>query len=95
MKQDHSIKNTLALNPYKKAISRYIRSAMVLKNKRYEDLVGDLAEKGIHITSDNLRSKVSKGMFSADLFVAIIESLKVETVALEDILKLTGETHFS
>lgn len=93
MKQDHSIKNTLALSPYKKAISRYIRSAMVLKNKRYEDLIGDLAKKNIHITSDNLRSKISKGIFSADLFVAIIEALKMEAVALEDILKLTSETH--
>ena len=91
MKQDQSVKNRIALSPYKIAITRYVRSAMALRNKRYEDLVFDLAQKGIHINPDNLRSKVSKGMFSADLLVAIIEVLKVEKVALSEILTLVKE----
>ena len=69
------------------AITRYIRSAMVLTGKKYDDLVIELEGRGIHLTTDNLRSKVSKGMFSADLLVAIIDVLDVQENAMSDILK--------
>lgn len=91
MKQDQSVQNRAALAPYKTAITRYIRSAMALRNKRYEDLVADLSRSGIHLNAENLRSKVSKGMFSADLLAAIIEILGVEENALTEILKLVSE----
>ena len=88
VKQDQSVRNKAALSPYKVAVSRYIRSAMALKSKRYDDLVYELGQKGVQLTADNLRSKVSKGMFSADLLAAIIDVLEVEDVALIEILKL-------
>ncbi|BCE01570.1 DUF6471 domain-containing protein [Marinicellulosiphila megalodicopiae] len=88
MKHEQSIHNKNALKPYKQAISRYIRSAMVLKGMKYDQLSERLLDKGIDLTSDNLRSKVSKGMFSADLLVAIIDILQVEEVAMSEILKL-------
>ena len=87
MDQNQSVKNRQAMTPYKQAIARYIRSAMMLKGLKYNDLTERLAEKGVLMTPENLRSKVSKGMFSADLFVAIIEVLQVEEAALIDILK--------
>ena len=87
MKQDQSLKNKVALTPYKTAISRYIRSAMVLQDKRYDDLVEDLHQIGVHLTSDNLRSKVSKGMFSADMLAAIIDVLRIEDRAMREIMK--------
>ncbi len=87
MEQTQSLNNKIAFAPYKTAITRYIRSAMVLTGKKYDDLVIELEGRGIHLTTDNLRSKVSKGMFSADLLVAIIDVLDVQENAMSDILK--------
>jgi len=87
MKPSQSLSNKQAFAPYKSAITRYIRSAMVLKGKKYDDLVIELEARGIFLTTDNLRSKVSKGMFSADLLVAIIDVLEVQENAMRDILK--------
>ncbi len=91
MDQNQSVKNRKAMTPYKQTIARYIRSAMMLKGLKYNDLAERLAEQGLVMTAENLRSKVSKGMFSADLFVAIIEVLNVEQDALIDILRLLKE----
>ncbi|MCJ8313346.1 MAG: hypothetical protein HRU38_12755 [Saccharospirillaceae bacterium] len=87
MHQDQSIRNKVALKAYKQSISRYIRSAMVLKGIKYDKLTKLLSDIGIELSSDNLRSKVSKGLFSADLLVAIIDVLEVEQQALPEILK--------
>jgi len=87
MDQDQSVKNRQSLAPYKQAITRYIRSAMVLNGMKYNELADALATRGIVMTSDNLRSKVSKGMFSADLLAAIIDVLNVEQDAMAEIMK--------
>lgn len=76
-----------ALAPYKSAVSRYIRSAMILKHFRYDDLARALNDKGITLTDSNLRNKVSRGMFSADLLIAIIDVLDVGESAMGEILK--------
>ncbi len=89
MNQDQSIKNRQSLSPYKLAITRYIRSSLALKGLKYDDLSDALNEKGISMTPENLRSKTHKGMFSADLFAAIIEVLELEEDALREILKQT------
>ena len=87
MKENESLSNKTALAPYKTAIARYIRSVMVLKNVRYDDLADTMASQGIVLTASNLRNKVSKGLFSADMLVMIIEALGVEEIALAEILK--------
>lgn len=89
MNQDQSLKNRQALASYKVALTRYIRSALVLKGLKYDDLCEALATKGITMTPENLRSKTHKGMFSADLFIAMIDVLELEHDALTDILKQT------
>ena len=89
MNQDQSIKNRQALSPYKLAITRYIRSSLALKGLKYDDLSDALNKRGIIMTPENLRSKTHKGMFSADLFAAIIDVLELEENALRDILKQT------
>ncbi|WP_160153460.1 DUF6471 domain-containing protein [Microbulbifer sp. ALW1] len=91
MDHKQSLDNHRALTPYKQATARYIRASMALKNVRYNDLADALAERGITVTAENLRSKVSKCMFSADLFIAILDVLGVEGGALTDILKQTRE----
>ncbi|TBR38437.1 hypothetical protein CBF23_012110 [Marinomonas agarivorans] len=87
MNQDQSLKNRQALAPYKLALTRYFRSALALKGLKYDDLCEALKEKGITMTPENLRSKTHKGMFSADLFLAMIDVLDLEPDALSDILK--------
>ena len=91
MDQNQSVKNRQAMTPYKQAIARYIRSAMMLKGLKYNDLAEKLEANGLIMTPENLRSKVSKGMFSADLFVAIIQVLQVQESALTEILKQLDE----
>ena len=88
MEPEQSIKNRRALAPYKQATTRYIRAAMVLHGVRYNELAESLAKNGIVMTPENLRSKVSKGMFSSDLLAAIIDVLGVEEDAMREILKL-------
>ena len=87
MNQDQSIRNKAALKAYKQSISRYIRAAMVLNGIKYDQLTERLQQLDIHLTADNLRSKVSKGMFSADLLVAIIQVLDTQEQAMADIIK--------
>lgn len=82
MKPEQSVINKASLTPYRDSISRFIRSTMILKNKRYEDLASGLEQRGILLTSENLRSKVSKGAFAADLLMAIFDVLEVEGDAL-------------
>lgn len=91
MDQKQSLENHRALSPYKLAIARYVRAAMALKGVRYNDLASALADKGIAVTPENLRSKVSKCMFSADLLVAILDVLDADEKALPDILRQTRE----
>ena len=88
MDPEQSIKNRHALVPYKLAIARYIRAAMILKGVKYNELAESLGQKGIGVTPENLRSKVSKGMFSSDVLAAIIDVLGVEEDAMREILKL-------
>lgn len=87
MKETQSLKNKAALAPYKEAIARYIRSQMVLKNQRYDDLAIALRQKGIELTGSNLRNKVSKGLFSADMLLVILELLEASDSAVSEILK--------
>ena len=88
MEPEQSINNRRSLAPYKQAITRYIRAAMVLKGLKYSALADRLTHKGVVITPENLRSKVSKGMFSSDLLAAIVDVLGLEEDAMREILKL-------
>lgn len=86
-----SLDNQRALAPYKTAIARHVRASMALKGIRYGDLAAALGSRGISVTPENLRSKVSKCMFSADLLAAIIDVLGAENNAMPDILKQAHE----
>ncbi|MFL0808339.1 MAG: DUF6471 domain-containing protein [Oceanobacter sp.] len=91
MKPEQSVINKASLSPYRDSISRFIRSTMILRNKRYEDLASGLEQRGIVLTSENLRSKVSKGAFAADLLIAIFDVLEVEEDALKKMRDIRQE----
>lgn len=91
MKQEQSVKNKEALAPYKNAVVRYIRARMVLKQIKYEDLVVALQDRGVHLTANNLRNRVSKGLFSADMLLMLIEILDVQEDAMQKMLEQVGD----
>jgi hypothetical protein len=91
MKPEQSVQNKAHLAAYRTALSRYIRSTMVLKGLKYEDLSSELAQFEVYLTQENLRSKVSKGMFSADLLLLLFKILNVEQTACGDILTLVDQ----
>lgn len=85
MNQERSLDNRQALKPYKQAISRFIRASMAMKGWRYIDLAEALAKQGIEVTPENLRSKVSKCIFSADLLLVILVVLEVQDSAMKEL----------
>lgn len=87
MNQEQSILNKAALEPYKTAAARYIRSCMVLKQLKYEDLVVALQAKGVVLTANNLRNRVSKGLFSADMLLILLEIISVNEDAVKKMLE--------
>jgi hypothetical protein len=91
MDPEQSIKNRLALEPYKLATTRYLRSTMALKGIKYNELSESLAQRGIEMTPANLRSKVSKGMLAADLLAAIVDVLEVKDNPIQEIIKLVSD----
>ncbi len=91
MKPEQSVSNKASLAPYRASISRYIRATMILRNKRYEDLAAGLEQRGIVLTSENLRSKVSKGAFAADLLMAIFDVLDVDNEAIASMKAIREE----
>lgn len=91
MNPEQSIHNKASLSTYRTHLSRYIRSTMILKGLKYDDLSARLEEYGVSLTADNLRSKVSKGMFAADLMLLLFKIMQVEDSALLDIMKLVEQ----
>lgn len=55
----------------------------------YTHICQELERLGIIYTPENLRNKVSRGMFSADLLVALLKVLEPEEDALKKIIELT------
>ena len=91
MNPEQSINNRLALEPYKLATTRYIRSTMARKGIKYNELTESLSQKGIVMTPANLRSKVSKGMLASDLLAAIVDVLDVKDNSIQEIIKLVSD----
>jgi hypothetical protein len=60
-----------------------VRAVMVKRRFTYAQLVDRLAELGIEENERNLRNKVARGTFSAVFFVACLEAMGVERLALE------------
>ena len=55
-----------------------IRSQMTLKNCSVSDLNKELKNKhGIELTEQSLANKISKGSFSGDFFIMVLEALGV------------------
>ncbi len=91
MGQEKSVNNKIALQPYKTAMTRYLRSLMTLRGTTYPQLSAKLEQRGIQLTSEHLRNKVSKGLMPTDLFIILCEELNAVDKALAEIGGIAGD----
>ncbi len=80
-----------APNPWRKLISRYIKSEMTKKGIKYEELSSRLAKTGTQQTAANLRNKINRGILGADLFVQILFVLETNQLSREQLTEILEE----
>lgn len=60
-----------------------LKAELKRRNMTYEQLAEKLAEIGVHDTAQNLRTKMSRGGFSAVFFVQCLRAMGCQAVRLE------------
>jgi lambda repressor-like predicted transcriptional regulator len=68
-----SVNNKKSILPYAKACTLHIKKLMVEHEMTYDDIVAKLEERGVVLSSSNLRNKVSGNALSAGLFFLMVE----------------------
>ncbi len=63
---------------------RVLRAEMARRDVKYSELVEKLAQMGEIITYVNLRSRLSRGVFTADFFLKCLSALEVKTIRIGD-----------
>lgn len=71
-----------------KVVSRFIKSEMAIKDMKYKDLQKGLAKLGTHQTDSNLRQKVNRGQFSAQLFLQLLVVLDIQHLEIAKIKQI-------
>ena len=61
-----------------------LKAEIKRRNMTYEQVSARLAEMGIHETPTNLRTKISRGGFSAVFFVQCLRAVGVKSLALDE-----------
>ena len=61
---------------------RILRAEMVRRGVSYDDLAKLLGEAGVKETNKSLRSKLSRGSFTADFFLQSLTAMGVTTLHL-------------
>ena len=60
-----------------------LKAEIKRRNLTYEQVSARLAEMGVHETPTNLRTKISRGGFSAVFFVQCLRAVGVKSLALD------------
>jgi hypothetical protein len=68
-----SVNNKKSILPYAKASTLHIKKLMVEHEMTYDDIVAKLEQRGVVLSSSNLRNKVSGNALSAGLFFLMVE----------------------
>lgn len=63
---------------------RILRAEMVRRDVSYDDLANLLGEAGVKETNKSLRSKLSRGSFTADFFLQALNAMGVTSLRLTD-----------
>ena len=61
-----------------------LKAEIKRRNLSYEQVSAKLAETGVHETPTNLRTKISRGGFSAVFFVQCLKAIGCRSLTLED-----------
>ena len=64
-------------------VKRLLKSELTRKGVTYSQLVGKLADLGVHDTEPNIRNKISRGKFTAVFLIQCLQAIGVERVALD------------
>jgi len=62
-----------------------LKAEIKRRNMTYEQVSARLAEMGVHETPTNLRTKISRGGFSAVFFVQCLRAVGVRSLALDEV----------
>jgi hypothetical protein len=68
-----SVNNKKSILPYAKATTLHVKKLMVEYEMTYDGIVEKLEQRGVVLSSSNLRNKVSGNALSAGLFFLIVE----------------------
>lgn len=69
---------------WQNVVKGMLKAEIKRRNMTYEQVSAKLAEIGIRETPTNLRTKISRGGFSAVFFVATMRAIGVEQVRFQD-----------
>src|SRR5690606_34721969 len=69
---------------WSKVVSKMIRAELAKRDMSYQDLIDKLRGLDVQINVDDLRARVSRGNFSATLFVQCLKAMGVKTLLFED-----------
>ena len=63
-------------------VKRLLKAELTRKGITYAQLVGKLADIGVHETEPNVRNKISRGKFTAVFLLQCLEAIGVDRVQL-------------
>lgn len=63
-------------------VKRLLKAELTRKGVTYSQLVGKLADIGVHDTEPNIRNKISRGKFTAVFLVQCLEAIECRTLNL-------------
>ncbi|WP_305097119.1 DUF6471 domain-containing protein [Croceibacterium aestuarii] len=61
-----------------------LKAELTRRGITYAQLVGKLADIGVHDTEPNIRNKISRGKFTAVFFLQCLEAIGASSVRLRD-----------
>ena len=76
-----SVNNKKSILPYAKATTLHLKKLMVEHEMTYDDIVVLLEQRGVVLSSSNLRNKVSGNALSTVLFFLMVEIISGEASA--------------
>ena len=76
-----SVNNKKSILPYAKGASLHIKKLMVEHEITYDEIVGLLEQRGVVLSSSNLRNKVSGNALSCGLFFLMVEIITGDLTA--------------
>ncbi len=61
-----------------------LKAELKRRGVTYADLVGKLADVGVHDTEPNIRNKISRGKFTAVFMVQCLQAIACRSLVLSD-----------